>query len=80
MTLFDPGDQKTQRLHGAAPIASPRVARASFALALLALAVGVVCIMGGPWGLGLILVFAAAAGVMTTWQLRRRMRERRTDR
>jgi hypothetical protein len=73
MSLFDPGDPKTLRCHGDAPNPSTRLARASFALALIALAVGVVCIMGGQWGPGLILVFAAVAGVMTAWQMRRRM-------
>ena len=45
----------------------------SFVLALIALAVGVVCIMGGYWHPGLILMFAAVAGVMTAWQMRRQM-------
>ena len=80
MTPFDPRDQKTPQSHGDAPNASPRLAWASFALALLAFAVGVVCIMGGHWAPGLILVFAAVAGVMTAWQMRGRMRQRRTDR
>ena len=74
MTLFEPEDQKTPRLHGDSSNASTRAARASFVLALIALAVGVVCIMGGQWGPGLILVFAAAAGVMTAWQVRGRAR------
>lgn len=47
-----------------------RAAGASFALALIALAVGAVCITVGQWGPGLILSFAAVAGVMTAWQLR----------
>lgn len=80
MTLFDPGDQKTPRLHCDAPNASTRGAWVSLALALIALAVGVVCIMGGQWGPGLILVFAAVAGVMTAWQIRGRMGQRSTDR
>jgi hypothetical protein len=46
-----------------------RRAWVSFALALIALAVGVVCIIGGQWPPGLILVFAAVAGAMTAWQL-----------
>jgi len=61
------------------PNASARRARASFALAIIALALGAACIMGGQWHLGLILVFAAVAGVMTAWQMRRRMREQITD-
>ena len=71
MTPIDPKDQKTLRFRGAA--------RASFALAIIALAVGTVCIMGGQWGPGLILVFAAVAGVMTAWQVRSRIRQRSTD-
>ena len=71
MTPIDPGDQKTLRFHGAA--------RTSFALAIIALAVGTVCIIGGQWGPGLILVFAAVAGVMTAWQVRNRMRQPRAD-
>ena len=46
------------------------VARASFALALIALAVGAVCIMFEQWGPGFILIFAAVAGVMTASQVR----------
>ena len=53
------------------PDASIQRARASFALALIALVAGVACIIGGQWPPGLILVFAAVAGVMTAWQLRR---------
>ncbi len=86
MTLFDPEDQKTQRLHGDAPNVSPRAARASFALAIIALAVGAACIMGGHWRPGLILVLASVAGTMTSirpmftaWQMRRRMKQRSTD-
>ena len=75
MTLFDPEDQKTEGLHGDAPN-YPRRARASFALAVICLAVGVVCIMYGQWPPGLILVLAAVAGVMTAWQLRQRSTER----
>jgi hypothetical protein len=71
MKMFDPGDQKTLRFHGAA--------RVSFALAIIALAVGTTCIMGGQWGSGLILVFAAVAGVMTAWQMRSRTRQPSTD-
>ena len=73
MILFDPGDEKAPQLHGDEPNALTR-AWASFALALVALVVGVVCIMYGQWGPGLILVFAAVAGFMIAWQLRRRMR------
>ncbi len=79
MTPFDSGEEKTVPLPGDAPNASTRRARASFALALVALALGVVCIMGGQWGPGLILVFAAVAGVMTAWRLRSHMRQRSTD-
>ncbi len=86
MTHFDPGDQKTPRGPGAAPNASPRVARASFALAIVALAVGTVGLMGEHWRPGLILVLAGVAGMMTSappmfraWQMRRGMRPRRTD-
>ena len=53
------------------PDASTQRARASFALALIALAGGIVCIIGGQWPPGLILVFAAVAGVMTAWKLRK---------
>jgi hypothetical protein len=53
------------------PDTSIRRAQASFALALVALTGGVVCIIGGQWPPGLILVFAAVAGVMSAWQLRR---------
>ena len=61
MTPFNSEDQKTLRV----PNTSPGRARGSFALALIALGVGGVCIMGEHWGPGLILVFAAVAGVMT---------------
>lgn len=71
MTPIDPGDQKSLQFHGAA--------RVSFALAIIALALGAVCIMSGHWGPGLILVFAAVAGVMTAWQVRSRMRQPSTD-
>jgi hypothetical protein len=67
MKPINPGDQKTARFRGAA--------RLSFALAIIALAVGTVCIMSEQWGPGLILVFAAVAGVMTAWQVRGRMRQ-----
>lgn len=79
MTPFDSGDQKTERLHGDAPN-YPRRARASFAFAVLCLAVGVVCIMYGQWPPGLILVLAAVAGAMTAWQLRTGMKHRSRDR
>ena len=49
--------------------ASGRAGRASFALALVALAGGTVCIVAGQWSPGLILVFAAVAGIMTAWQV-----------
>ena len=52
----------------------------SLVLAFAALAVGVVCMMVEQWGPGLILVFAAVAGVMTAWQMRGRMRPRSADR
>jgi len=82
MTHFDPEDHKTLRLHCGAPIASTRAAWASFALAIIAFAGGAVCIMGGHWPPGLILVLAGVAGTMTSvqaWQMRRRMRERSPD-
>jgi hypothetical protein len=80
MKPFDPEDQETLRLHCDVANAFTRQAKVSFALALVALAFDVVCIMGGQWGPGLILVFASVAGVMTAWQMRRRMRQRDTDR
>lgn len=61
------------------PDASIRWARASLALALIALAGGVVCILDGQLPPGLILVFAAGAGIMTAWQLRNRPRCTGTD-
>lgn len=71
---------KTKRqCTGDAPNPSSRVAWASFALAFIALAVGVVCIIGGQWGPGLILVFAAVAGVMTGWQMCGRISGAQTD-
>ena len=75
MTPFNSEDQKTLRV----PNTSPGRARGSFALAIIALAGGVVCIMGEHWGPGLILVFAAATGVMTAWQMRTRMKQRSTE-
>jgi len=75
MTPFHSEDQKTLRL----PDNSTGRARGSFVLAVIALAVGVVCIMGGHWGPGLILVFAAVAGVMTAWQMRTRMKQPSTE-
>ena len=71
MTLFDPEDQKTDGFHGDASNYHRRV-RLSDALAVICLAVGIVCITGGQSAPGLILVFAAVAGAMTTWQLRQR--------
>lgn len=47
-----------------------RRVRASVVFALIALVGGVVCIMGEQWPPGLILVFAAVAGIMSAWQLR----------
>ena len=86
MKFFDHGDQKTLRLHCGAPNVSPRAVRASFALAIIAFAVGAACIMGGHWRPGLILVLAGVAGTMTSarpmfsaWQMRRRLRQRSTD-
>lgn len=83
MTPFDPGDQKTLRLHGNAPGASKRLAWAVCALALLAFMVGVLCIIWGQWGAGLALtligVAAAVASVRPMFaarQMQRRMRER----
>lgn len=65
---------KPQRLGACnTPHAFSRQARASFVLALIALAGGGVCIMGGQWPPGLILVFASVAGVMTAWQMRGRL-------
>ena len=75
MAPFHSEDQKTLRR----PDHSTGRARGSFVLAIIALAVGVVCIMGGHWGPGLILVFAAVAGVMTAWQLRTCMKQRSTE-
>lgn len=75
MAPFYSEDQKTLRR----PDKSTGRARGSFVLAVIALAVGVVCIMGGHWGPGLILVFAAVAGVMTAWQMRTRMKQRSTE-
>jgi hypothetical protein len=82
MPFFDPESQKPLRLHGDAPNASPRAARVSFALAIIALAVGVACMMGEQWRPGLILVLAGVAGTMTSvqaWQVRRSVRLRSTD-
>src|SRR5690606_17309400 len=59
MTHIDPKRQKTKRR-----------ARASFVLAIVALAVGVVCMMCERWPAGLIFVFAGVAGTMAAWQLR----------
>jgi len=86
MTLFNSGDQPTPRLPGDAPNISPRAARTSFALALIALAVGLACIMGEHWRPGLILMFAAVAGTMTSLpsmltarQTRKRTSQQSTD-
>lgn len=55
------------------PNVAARRAWASVVVALVALVGGVVCIMGEQWPPGLILVFAAVAGVMIAWQLRERI-------
>ena len=82
MTPFDPKDQKTQRWHCGAPNVSNRVVWASFALAIIALAVGIACIMGEQWRPGLILVLAGVVGTMASVQarqMRKRMRQRSPD-
>lgn len=78
-TPFDSGDQKLEALHGDSPNYRRR-ARVSFVLAVICLAVGVVCIMYGQWPPGIILVLAAVAGVMTARQLRTGMKHSNTDR
>jgi hypothetical protein len=72
MTPFDPAAQKSL----GSSSASPQAARASVALAMIALALGTACILSEQWGPGLIFIFAAAAGIMTAWQLRSRMGQR----
>lgn len=73
MPLIDSKDDSAPGCQGGLPNPSTRAARLSFALALTALGAGVVCIMCGRWGPGLILVFAAVAGAVTAWQVRRRI-------
>lgn len=68
MTLLDPREQKTPKLHCGVPNVSPRAARVSYVLALVAFAGGAVCIMCGHLPPGLILVFAGVAGTMTSVQ------------
>jgi len=61
---------------------SARAARSSFALALIAFAGGIACIMVGHWPPALILVFAGVAGTMTSlqaWQMRGPMSQRNPD-
>lgn len=68
MTPLDPKERKTPRLHCGVPSVSPRAATGSFVLALIAFAGGTACIMCGHWPPGLILLFAGAAGTMTSVQ------------
>jgi hypothetical protein len=82
--LIDLGDQHPPPFHGKVSNTS-RVAQASFALALIALAVGTACIMGEHWRPGLILILAGVAGTMTSarpmfiaWQTRKRTKQQST--
>lgn len=75
MKRFDAGEPKTPEL----PTSFTRAAWVSFVLAIVALTVGTICIMGGQWGPGLIFVFAAVAGIMTGWQIRKPIEPRSTD-
>ncbi len=68
MIPLDLREQKTTKMHCGVPNVSPRAARVSFVLALVAFAVGTVCIMCGHSPPGLILVFAGVAGTMTSVQ------------
>ena len=68
MTPLDPSEQKTPELHGGVPndIPSPRAARVSFVLALVAFAGGAVCIVGEQAAPAVIFLLAGVAGIMTS--------------
>ncbi len=64
MTPLDPREQKTSELHCGVP--SPRAARVSFVLALVAFAGGAVCIMCEQAAPAVIFSLAGVAGIMTS--------------
>lgn len=62
MTLLDPREQKTPKLHCGVPNVSPRAARGSLIFALVAFTGGAVCIMCEQAAPAAIFSLAGVAG------------------